>query len=65
MDSPASLAAAVLDRLEDDLPPVHWWLEQLACADDLAPDAAALVSTLRDRIGEVTTAAAALVAALP
>jgi hypothetical protein len=62
MDSPAQLAAAVLDRLEDDLPPVHWWLEQLAAAD-LAPEVAAHVAALRAEITNVEREALALVVA--
>jgi hypothetical protein len=62
MDSPAQLAAAVLDRLEDDLPPVHWWLEQLAAAD-LAPEVAALVAGLEAELNNVVMGAVALVAA--
>jgi hypothetical protein len=65
VDSPASLAAAVLDRLEDDLPSVRVWLAELAQADDLAPDAAAIVSSLEADLANVMTVAAALVAALP
>lgn len=62
MDSPAALAAAVLDRLEDDLAPVHWWLGELAQAD-LAPDVAALVAGLEAELNNVVMGAVALVAA--
>ena len=62
MDSPASLATAVLDRLEDDLPSVRAWLGDLAQAD-LAPEVAALVDGLEADLNRVVMGAAALVAA--
>jgi hypothetical protein len=62
MDSPASLATAVLDRLEDDLPSVRVWLGDLAQAD-LAPEVAALVDGLEADLNRVVMGAAALAAA--
>lgn len=62
MDSPASLATAVLDRLEDDLPSVRVWLAELAAAD-LDQEAAALVAGLEADLNRVVLGAAALVAA--
>jgi len=62
MDSPASLATAVLDRLEDDLPSVRAWLADLADAD-LAPEVAALVAGLEAELNNVVMGAEALVTA--
>jgi hypothetical protein len=62
MDSPASLATAVLDRLEDDLPSVRAWLADLAAAD-LPPAVAALVADLEADLNRVVLGAEALVTA--
>jgi len=63
MDSPAALALAIRNQLEegDDLVPVRWWLEQLAQAE-LEPNAAAKVEHLGKRINELLAAASELVA---
>jgi hypothetical protein len=63
MNSPASLATAVLDRLEDDLPSVRAWLAELAAAADLDREAAALVAGLEADLKRVVLGAEALVAA--
>ena len=62
MDSPAALALAIRDQLEegDDLVPVRWWLEQLVEAE-LEPDAAAQVVALGDAINSLMAAASELV----
>jgi hypothetical protein len=63
MNSPASLATAVLDRLEDDLPSVRAWLAELAAAADLDREAAALVAGLEADLNRVVLGAEALVTA--
>jgi hypothetical protein len=63
MNSPASLATAVLDRLEDDLPSVRAWLAELAAAADLDREAAALVAGLEADLNRVVRNAAALATA--
>jgi hypothetical protein len=62
MDSPASLATAVLDRLQDELPSVRAWLGELATAD-LTPAVAALVADLEADLNWVVLGAEALVTA--
>ena len=62
MDSPASLAACVLDRLEDDLPSVRAWLADLAAAD-LPPAVAAQVAALEGGLDNVVLVAEALATA--
>jgi hypothetical protein len=62
MDSPASLATAVLDRLEDDLPSVRVWLADLAAAD-LPPAVAAQVAALEVDLDRVVLGAEALATA--
>ena len=62
MDSPASLAACVLDRLEDDLPSVRAWLADLAAAD-LPPAVAAQVAALEVDLNRAVLGAEALATA--
>jgi len=64
MNSPASLATAVLDRLEDELPSVRVWLAELAAAADLDREAAALVAGLEVDLNRVVRGAEALVTAV-
>lgn len=63
MNSPASLATAVLDRLEDDLPSVRAWLAELARHPDQTPAVAALVAGLDADLNRVVLGAEALVTA--
>lgn len=63
MDSPASLATAVLDRLEDDLPSVRAWLAELARHPDQTPVVAALVAGLEGDLNRAVLGAERLAAA--
>jgi hypothetical protein len=63
MDSPAALATAVLDRLEDDLPSVRAWLAELARHPDQTPAVAALVAGLEADLNRVIRGATALATA--
>jgi hypothetical protein len=63
MNSPASLATAIQDRLEDELPSVRAWLAELAAAADLDREAAALVAGLEADLNRVVLGAETLAAA--
>jgi hypothetical protein len=63
MNSPASLATAIQDRLEDELPSVRAWLAELAAAADLDREAAALVAGLEADLDRVVLGATALATA--
>ena len=63
MNSPASLATAIEDRLADELPSVRAWLAELAAAADLDREAAALVAGLEVDLNRVVLGAEALVTA--
>jgi hypothetical protein len=63
MNSPASLATAIQDRLEDELPSVRAWLAELAAAADLDREAAAQVDRLDAALTSVELGAAALATA--
>jgi hypothetical protein len=63
MNSPASLATAIQDRLEDELPSVRAWLAELAAAADLDREAAALVAGLEADLNRVIRGAEALATA--